>query len=85
MIIRFDYGGSTDLKMDFNGSKYLKNIEITTKYWNSLGKCYSLYLKDNVVKQSIQRIDIATRIDTLIYFGHPGQFMHPNSKTKVFV
>ena len=32
MIIRFDYGRSTDLKMDFNGNKYLKYIEITTKY-----------------------------------------------------
>ena len=85
IIIRSDDEGWEDPKMYFNGTKYRQNIEITTKYWNSLGRCYSIYPKDNVVKQGIQRIEFATRIDTIIFFGHPGHFMHPDSKTKVLV
>ena len=85
IIVYSDNSGKDGVKIDLNGTDHQQNIEITTKYWNSLGRCYSIYPKGHLLEQSILMIDIATRIDALIYLGHPGQFMHRNSKTKVCV
>ena len=71
------------INIEFNGTNTSEYIEITTKYWHSFGRCYSIHPKDNVIKLGPQNFDIVSRMDVYIYFGYPGQFMHPNSKTKV--
>ena len=71
------------ITIEFNGTNTSEHIEITTKYWHSFGRCYSIHPKDHVIKLGPQNFDIVSRMDVYIYFGYPGQFMHPNSKTKV--
>ena len=58
------------------------NIEITTKYHNNLGKCFSVRPKNHVIKLGVVAIDVVARMGIYVYFGHPGQYMY-NTKTKV--
>ena len=85
-ITIFTNNGTRDgVIIELNKMQYYDDIEVTTKYWNTLGKCYSIYPKNHLLEQSILRIDMVSHIDTYIIFGYPGQFMHPNTKTKVIV
>ena len=68
--------------VDFSQSNIDQHIEITTKYWSTYGKCYSIQPKDHILKLGVKIIDIVARMDIYIYFGYPGQFML-YTKTKV--
>ena len=72
------------LNIIFNETNASNILNITTKYWYNLGRCYSFHPNDKVLKFGIIRFDFVSLIDIYIYFGFPGQFMHPNTKTKVF-
>ena len=61
-----------------------KHIFITTKYWSSFGKCYSIRPKNHIVRRRIVLLTIIARMDIFVYFGHPGQFSY-NTDTKVFI
>ena len=76
-------GGANGVKIEFNKTNHFDDIKIVTTHWVGIGKCYSISPNAHLLEQSIQIIDIVSRIDAYIYFGHPGQIMHPNSKTKV--
>ena len=78
-------GNIPRLHIEFNETTNSSIIGIETNYWSTLGKCYSLRLKDIVLKLGIIRLDFASRMDIYIYFGYPGQFSHPNSNTKVCI
>ena len=54
----------------------MKSIEIVTKYTNTLGKCYSVRPKPDIVKLGILDITIIAHMDIYIYLAHPGQFMY---------
>ena len=69
--------------IEFNKTQLYDDIEITTAYHHTYGKCYSVHPKAHLLEQSIQIITIVSHVDALVYFGYPGQFMHPNTKTKV--
>ena len=71
------------LTLKFNEPNTSNILDITTKYWYLLGRCYSFHLKDIVLKLGIIRFEFVSRMGIFIYFGYPGQFMHPNTKTKV--
>ena len=58
------------------------NIEITTKYHNNLGRCFSIRPKRHVIKLGVASIDFVAKMGIYVYFGHPGQYMY-NTKTKV--
>ena len=69
--------------IDFNSSNFTEYIDIQTKYWPTYGRCYSIHPKDDVLKLGVWGVDIISRINIYIYFGYPGQFMYPTSKSKV--
>ena len=72
------------VKIEFNKNNSYDDIQITTGHIPFYGKCYSIHPSTHLIEQSIQKISIVSHIDTIVYFGYPGQFMHPNTKTKVF-
>ena len=76
-------GESERVKIEFNKTHHHDNIEISTSYWHSLGKCYNIRPNAHLLEKGIQIVDIVSRVDSLVYFGYPGQLMHPNTKTKV--
>ena len=68
--------------INFNGENTTDHIDFNTTFWDTFGRCYCIHLKDHVLKLGVTKIDIITRMNTYIYFGHPGQFMY-HTKTKV--
>ena len=72
------------LVIDFDEKNVSEHVEITTKYWFSFGRCYSIQLKDHVLELRVRSIIMYARMGVYIYFGYPGQFMHPNYKSKVY-
>ena len=58
------------------------DIVITTKYWDTFGRCFGFRPSDHVHRLGVTKVDLIARRDIYIYFGHPGQFMY-NTKTKV--
>ena len=70
--------------IDFNSSNFTQYIDISTKYWPTYGRCYSIHPKEHVLELGVWGIDIVSRINIYIYFGYPGQFMYPTSKSKVY-
>jgi hypothetical protein len=71
--------------IEFSNDKFTEYLEITTKYWPTYGRCYSVHPKNHVLKFGVWGIDIVARVNLFIYFGYPGQFMYPNSKAKVII
>ena len=65
-----------------NPNNNTKNVDIVTKYTNTLGRCYSIRPRAHVVRLGILRVEIAARLDMYIYLGYPGQFMY-NTKKRV--
>ena len=70
--------------VDFSAENFDENIEITTKYWNTFGRCYSIIPKLEVLKLGVYSIIIETLMNVYVYFGHPGQFTSSNRNQKVF-
>ena len=60
----------------------IENIDVITKYTNTLGRCYSIRPRAHIVRMGILRVDILARSDVYIYLGYPGQFMY-NTKARV--
>ena len=69
--------------VEFSNDRFTEYLEITTKYWPTYGRCYSMHPRNHVLKFGVYGIDIVARVNLFIYFGYPGQFMYPNSKAKV--
>ena len=69
--------------LNFDESNFSKELDITTKYWNNFGRCYSIHPKDHIIKLGIITLDIVGLVDIYIYLGYPGQFMR--TKTKVCI
>ena len=70
--------------IDFSAENYEKNIVITTKFWNTFGRCYSIIPTLEVQKLGIYNIIIESYMKVYVYFGHPGQFTSSNRNQKVF-
>ena len=83
MIIHTSDTKIPDLTIDFNGENFTQELNITTKYWRSFGRCYSLRLENHVIKLKIRSINFVSRMDFYVYFGYRGQFMSRYTKTKV--
>ena len=58
-------------------------VNVETKYYASFGRCYSIQLSGKIIHYGIISVEFETKIDVYVYFGHPGQFMHVNTKSKV--
>ena len=85
MTFETAHGGVKDVEIESNETSYYDDIKIDTSYWVGIGKCYSIRPNAHLLEQSIQQIDIVSRVNAYIYFGHPGQTMHTNSNTKVIL
>ena len=46
---------------------------------------FRIYEKDDVIDLGIWSIELAARIDSFVYFGYTGQFMHHSTTTKVMI
>ena len=71
------------IKINFGGSNFTEHVDITTKYWPSYGRCFSMHPTDGILEMGVTGIEIASRISIYVYFGYPGQFMYVNTKSKV--
>ena len=69
--------------IDFEKKNHSEHVDVEIKYWPSLGRCYSLSLKQHILNQGVKFIGFTSHIGIYIYLTYPGQFTHPNSKTKV--
>ena len=69
--------------IDFSQGNFNDHLSITTKFWNTFGRCYSIIPKENVLNLGVNNMEIKTRVDIYVYFGHPGQFLAANRNSKV--
>ena len=74
---------SSHININFDGSDFSEYIDVTTKYMNTLGRCYSIHPKDHIIELGVVIMDITANLGFYVYFGHPGQFMYTNTKSKV--
>ena len=70
--------------IDFGGSNFTAHVDITTKFWNSFGRCYSIHPKDHVIKLGITRFEIVAHMGIYVYLGYPGQSMQTKSKVSLY-
>ena len=75
---------NTEIHINFNEGIFLQHINITTKFWNNFGRCYSVIPKSNVQKLGIVDIIFEAKMSIYVYFGHPGQFLAANRNQKVY-
>ena len=75
---------SSKIHINFNEGNFLQHINITTKFWNNFGRCYSIIPKRSVQKLGIVDIIFEAKMSIYVYFGHPGQFLAANRNQKVF-
>ena len=66
-----------------NMSNSSERVSMITKYSATFGRCYALGISEEVIIYGIISIEIESNIDIYVYFGHPGQFMHVDTKSKV--
>ena len=85
IIISSNNKNDQHIDIDFDKPNFTEYIDIHTKYWPTYGRCFSIRPKDYVTRLGVWGIDIISRINIYIYFGYPGQFMYPTSKSKVFI
>ena len=76
-------GWKSAFVIKFEKNNHSEHIDVEIKYWPSFGRCYSLSLKQHILNQGINFIGFTSRVGIYIYLTYPGQFTHPNSKTKV--
>ena len=70
-----------DILKEF-GRKY---VEFTTEYVDTYGRCYTMTVTDSLKSLVITKVTFITRLGVYIFLHHPGQHLHVNSRTKVFL
>ncbi len=66
------------------GNEQLKASFSFFRYHQKYGTCYSLDVHHELAKKGITQIVFKTFVNSYIFLHYPGQFMHINSKTKVW-
>ena len=61
-------------------SKDVTLVEMNSK---TFGRCYSIQLSNDIVKQGISELEFIAKMNTYVYFHHPGQFLQ-QSKSKLY-
>ena len=59
----------------FDVSRDSKDVVIDTMYSRKFGRCYSIRFAKGIVKQGIAEIGFLSKMNTYIYFHHPGRIM----------
>ena len=71
------------ISIDFSEDRATERILIHTKFYATFGRCYSIEMPDDLISNGIISIEFIAKVDIYVYFGHPGQFMHVDTKAKV--
>ena len=71
------------ISIDFSEDRATERILINTKFYATFGRCYSIEMPDDIISNGIISIEFIAKVDIYVYFGHPGQFMHVDTKAKV--
>ena len=71
-----------EIHINFNEGNLDEYINITTKFWDFFGRCYSIIPKRNVQKLGIVDIIFEAKMSIYVFFGHPGQFLAANRNCK---
>ena len=71
------------LHIDFSEGNYNDHLNITTKFWNNFGRCFSIIPKRDIQRRGIVDIIFEAKMSIYVYFGHPGQYLAANRNTKV--
>ena len=58
-------------------SKDITHVEMHSRVF---GRCHSIQLSNDIVYQGISHIEFAAKMNTYVYFHHPGQLWHSKSK-----
>ena len=61
-------------------SKDVTLVEMNSK---TFGRCYSFGLSNDIVNQGISELEFVAKMNTYVYFHHPGQFLQ-QSKSKLY-
>jgi len=67
----------------FNHKNSSTHLNITTKFWNTFGRCFSIRPSDKIRQLGVVSMIIEGKMDFYVYFGHPGQFLSANRNQKV--
>lgn len=60
-------------------------LEFDTQYTDTYGRCYTVQVTDNLKSLGITKIKFVTHLGVYIFLDHPGQHLHVNSRSKVFL
>ena len=70
--------------INFAKDNYIESLIVTTKYWATIGRCFSIIPSKEVQQLGVYSMILETRMDVYVYIGHPGQFLAADGmKTKV--
>ena len=69
--------------IDLSKEEETERIFIETKHYATFGRCFSIQMPDDIISNGIISIEFIANVDIYVYFGHPGQFMHVDTKSKV--
>lgn len=83
--IRTNSQQNRSFDFEFDGKDFMEHIDVITKYYHHFGRCFSLHPKKHILSLGVNAIVVVARINVYVYFGHPGQFMSLNTKSKVYV
>ena len=83
IIIRTLNQNEPKITIDMSNESTIERLEIGTKYYATFGKCYSIQMPDEIISNGIISIEFITKVNIYVYFGHPGQFMNVDTKSKV--
>ena len=61
-------------------SKDVTLVEMNSK---TFGRCYSIRLSNEIVNQGISELEFIAKMNTYVYFHHPGQFFQ-NTQSKLY-
>ena len=56
-----------------------------TQYSDTYGRCYTMVAKDEVLSLGITKVTIVAKMGVYVFLDHPGQHMHSNSRSKVYI
>ena len=71
-------------KLYINISKESQDVIIDTMHSRNFGRCYSIQIVKDIVKQGIAEIEFLSKMNTYIYFHHPGQWLSSDQKAKLY-
>ena len=71
-------------KFHIDLSKSSNDITVDVMHARKFGRCYSIQIANEIVNQGISEIEFLSKMNTYIYFHHPGQWLSSDQKAKLY-